>query len=104
VTSSSARGDLKLSTRVIRGRVVTLAAGTKLRTRPSGNAFAPTRRRIAERDGWTCALCRESIDPRLRKPHPRALAIHHVDGVANGGTDADENLRATHARCNEREG
>lgn len=95
---------MRLTTRVVRGRVVTLAAGAKLRKRPSGNAFAPTRQRIAERDRWTCALCGERIDPRLRKPHPRALAIHHVDGVANGGSDVDENLRATHARCNEREG
>ena len=68
--------------------------------RPRGNAFEATRQRIASRDGWTCQICGEPIDPGLRKPHPRALHIHHRIARVNGGSDADHNLAATHADCN----
>jgi 5-methylcytosine-specific restriction endonuclease McrA len=76
----------------------------QLAPRPRGNANEPTRIRIAERDRWTCGICNEPIDPRLRKPHPRALAIAHRTARANGGSDADENLVAAHADCNLRQG
>lgn len=72
----------------------------QLPPRPRGNAFEPTRQRVAERDGWTCALCGEAIDPALRKPHPDALHIDHLEQRAAGGSDDPSNLRATHARCN----
>lgn len=91
---------MKLSTRIVRGRVVTLPAGELLRKRPRGNAFEPTRMRIAERDRWRCKLCGSPIDPMLRKPHPRALAIHHEEAFARGGGDEDRNLHAAHADCN----
>jgi 5-methylcytosine-specific restriction endonuclease McrA len=91
---------VKLSTRTVRGKVVTLPAGAQLRKRRRGNAFEPTRMRIAERDGWRCGLCGERIDPTLRKPHPRALAIHHEEAFARGGSDEDRNLHAAHAECN----
>lgn len=75
-----------------------------LRPRARGNAFEPTRQRVAARDRWTCVLCGEPIDPALRKPHPRALSIHHGNRRADGGDDRDSNLHATHAICNQRAG
>lgn len=72
--------------------------------RARGNKFEPTRQRVAERDRWTCSLCGQPIDRTLRRPHPRALAIHHGERRANGGGDHDANLSATHAECNLRAG
>lgn len=72
--------------------------------RPRGNAYEPTRQRIAARDAWTCAICGQPIDPKLRRPHPRALHVHHATPRSLGGSDADQNLRATHAECNLRKG
>jgi 5-methylcytosine-specific restriction endonuclease McrA len=76
----------------------------QLRRRARGNAFKPTRERIAARDGWVCQLCGDPINPVLRRPHPQALHVDHVTPHADGGTDADANLRATHALCNLRRG
>ncbi len=76
----------------------------KLTGRPRGNAFEPTRMAVAARDGWTCALCGERIDPTLRRPHPRALHVDHETPRAHGGPDTPSNYRATHARCNLRKG
>jgi 5-methylcytosine-specific restriction endonuclease McrA len=72
----------------------------QLPPRARGNGFEPTRQRIAERDQWICQLCGQPINPLLRRPHPMALHIDHVRRRADGGTEADENLRSTHARCN----
>jgi 5-methylcytosine-specific restriction endonuclease McrA len=71
-----------------------------LARRARGNAFEPTRLRIAVRDRWTCQLCGGAIDPALRRPHPQSLHIHHKVPRASGGSDADYNLQATHALCN----
>jgi hypothetical protein len=75
-----------------------------LRRRARGNAFEPTRQRIARRDRWTCTFCGEAIDPSLRKPDPYALAIHHDTRRADGGDERDSNLHAAHAICNMRAG
>ena len=93
---------MKLKTCVICGQP---AAGVRcarhaLAPRARGNAFQPTRMRVAARDRWTCAVCGERIDPALRRPHPDALHVDHVVRRADGGSDHVDNLRATHARCN----
>jgi hypothetical protein len=76
----------------------------RLPPRPRGNAFEPTRQRIAERDGWRCAICHEPIDPSLKRPHPMALHVGHVTARVEGGADRDANYAATHADCNLRLG
>ncbi|MDP2712296.1 MAG: HNH endonuclease [Solirubrobacteraceae bacterium] len=72
----------------------------ELGERPRGRSFDRLRLRIAERDHWTCYLCREHIDRRLRHPHPRALHIGHVVSRTAGGSDDESNLAASHAECN----
>jgi hypothetical protein len=89
---------VKLRTAVVRGKVVVVAPGP-LRDHPRGNTFEPTRKRVAARHRWRCWHCRKPIDPALKRPHPRALAVHHVDELANGGSDADANLAPMHAEC-----
>jgi 5-methylcytosine-specific restriction endonuclease McrA len=72
----------------------------QLAPRARGRAFDQTRAAVAARDHWTCGICGGPIDPALRRPHPDALHIDHVEPRAGGGSDAPSNLRATHARCN----
>lgn len=61
-------------------------------------------RRICERDGYVCWICRELIDPTLKQPHPGAPTCDHVIPVSQGGPDEDSNLKAAHYRCNNRRG
>lgn len=89
---------MKLRTHVRRGRVVIVSPGPA-RDHPRGNVFEPTRQRVAGRDRWTCRRCGKPIDPRLKRPHDMALVVHHVDELADGGSDADRNLSAMHALC-----
>lgn len=56
---------------------------------------------IFERDGWTCQLCGDQIDPAIDSPyHPERRSIDHVLPIAKGGADTPENVQATHLGCN----
>jgi 5-methylcytosine-specific restriction endonuclease McrA len=62
----------------------------------------PTERReIYERDGWTCQVCLEPVDPRLirSRSHWRP-SLDHIIPKSLGGPDASENLRLAHWWCN----
>lgn len=59
------------------------------------------RRRILERDGWTCQLCHAPIDPKLTFPHPGSASIDHRDP---DGEHVDANLQAAHLGCNVEKG
>lgn len=57
---------------------------------------------IYERDGWTCQLCREAVDPDLPPSHVWAATLDHV--VPQSWTlipdHRPENLRLAHRWCN----
>ena len=55
---------------------------------------------IFERDGWTCQLCGQKINKRLKWPHPRSKSIDHIIPLSKGGDDYPTNVQATHLRCN----
>lgn len=59
---------------------------------------------LGERDHWRCHLCRRRVHPALRSPHPRSATFDHLIPVSAGGTDAPENLRLAHRRCNSSRG
>lgn len=59
-----------------------------------------TRRRILNRDGWTCQICQQPIDPTLRHPHRDAGCLDHRIPYSRGGPDTDDNLQAAHWICN----
>lgn len=66
----------------------------QLRSRPRGNAFEPTRQRILERDAWRCQVQLPGVCLGT------ATVVDHVVRLADGGSDADSNLRAACAPCN----
>lgn len=50
--------------------------------------------KIAERDNWTCHICKEGYRPSLR------WVIDHDVALAKGGTNHVPNLRLAHDKCN----
>jgi hypothetical protein len=50
---------------------------------------------IWERDGRRCGICGEPVPLEL-------LEVDHILGTARGGSSDQENLRASHRRCNRR--
>ena len=59
---------------------------------------------IFVRDGWTCGVCNNAINPDLQWPDPMAASLDHVIALANGGQHCAENLQAAHLVCNLRKG
>lgn len=59
---------------------------------------------IAERDHFTCHLCRKPIDMTLSGRHPQGPTIDHLLPVSCGGGDEAHNVALAHSRCNIKRG
>jgi 5-methylcytosine-specific restriction endonuclease McrA len=57
-------------------------------------------RAVVDRDGARCGRCQEAIDLSLSGLHPDGLTLGHIIAAARGGSDAFDNLRPEHRRCN----
>lgn len=57
-------------------------------------------RRIYERDGWRCQLCRKPVRRDHVVPAPLAPVIDHVMPLARGGTHEPANVQCAHYICN----
>jgi 5-methylcytosine-specific restriction endonuclease McrA len=55
------------------------------------------RRRVFERDGGRCHLCRKKVDPR-------AWHLDHIVPLALGGSHTYENVAVSHPECNRAKG
>lgn len=63
--------------------------------------ISPTGRlAIYERDGWTCQLCLEPVDPLAPTNTRWDATLDHIVPSSRGGDDSTENLRLAHRRCN----
>lgn len=59
---------------------------------------------LAERDGPSCWLCGNDVDPRAPRGSAHAGSVDHVVPRAKGGRDDGGNLRLAHRQCNSRRG
>lgn len=57
-------------------------------------------RRVFERDGYRCHLCRKKVRTDVVVPHPRAATVDHVIPLASGGTHEMANCRTACFLCN----
>lgn len=55
---------------------------------------------VWDRDGGTCQLCHEPVDPDLPWPHPMRATLDHVIPLARGGMHERANVQLAHMRCN----
>lgn len=55
---------------------------------------------LFELHGWTCYVCKNRIDRRLRFPHFMAATVEHIIPLSRGGTHTWDNVAPAHARCN----
>jgi 5-methylcytosine-specific restriction endonuclease McrA len=74
----------------------------RLRTNTQGKRYRFDE--IAERDRYTCHLCRKSIDMTLSGRHPQGPTIDHLLPVSCGGGDEAHNVALAHSRCNVKRG
>lgn len=58
------------------------------------------RRKVFERDGWRCQLCRKPVARTKAAPHPRAPVLDHIVPLAAGGTHEPANVQCAHFLCN----
>jgi hypothetical protein len=61
---------------------------------------ASVRRRVFERNRWTCKLCGRRVAWSKSWPHPRSPVVDHVVPLANGGADEEWNMQCAHHECN----
>jgi 5-methylcytosine-specific restriction endonuclease McrA len=55
---------------------------------------------LFELHAWTCFLCREPINRRLRSPNFKAATVEHLIPLSLGGTHTWDNVVPAHAFCN----
>ena len=79
-----------------------LGSGThRSRARFYGVEYEPVNRLVVfKRDNWTCGICRERIDPKLKYPHLKSASLDHIIPMANGGGHTYQNTQASHLVCN----
>jgi 5-methylcytosine-specific restriction endonuclease McrA len=59
---------------------------------------------VYDRDGWTCGICHEPVEPALKYPAPLSVSLDHIVPVSLGGEHSRANTRCAHLVCNMRRG
>lgn len=59
-----------------------------------------SRRKVFERDQWTCRLCNTRLIRTVQVPHPKAATIDHIVPLSKGGKHSYKNVQAAHFECN----
>ena len=71
------------------------------RARKSGVSVTATDLQyVRTRDGGSCWICGEPIDPALSNPDPRSESFDHVIPLCRGGEHSPHNLALAHLGCN----
>lgn len=71
----------------------------RARKRSNGPSERYTLAQVLDRDGWTCQLCLEPIDPQPADLRSKG-SVDHIVPLALGGHDVLSNIRAAHVGCN----
>jgi 5-methylcytosine-specific restriction endonuclease McrA len=59
---------------------------------------------IAERDGYVCGICQESVDMTLLWPDPMSPSQDHIIPLFMGGEHIRSNVQLAHLVCNFKKG
>lgn len=59
---------------------------------------------VYKRDGWTCGLCGDPIDPSARWPDQWCASLDHIVPLSKGGGHLYSNVQAAHWWCNTMKG
>lgn len=71
------------------------------RARMQGAMVEPvSRRRVFERDGWRCQLCRRLVRRDVSMGHLLEPTIDHIVPLSRGGTHEYRNVQTAHRKCN----
>lgn len=76
----------------------------KTQTKGEKTGFGRKLRKIIDRDGARCWLCGNPIDISFGPHHAMAPSRDHVVPISRGGSNAPENIRLAHRRCNNARG
>lgn len=80
--------------------------GTEYRAKFANHRATPVSRKVRlsvyERDGWTCQLCGDPVDPNLHPNHRFGATLDHIvcQSWTNTPDHSPENLRLSHRSCN----
>ncbi|MBM9506717.1 HNH endonuclease [Actinacidiphila acididurans] len=55
---------------------------------------------IFERDGWTCQICRDPVEPAAQWPNPWSASLDHIVPLSKHGHHTRANVQLTHLLCN----
>lgn len=55
---------------------------------------------LFELHGWTCWICKGTINRYLRFPNFMAATVEHIIPISKGGTHTWDNVAPAHAKCN----
>lgn len=55
---------------------------------------------IHERDDWTCGICGDPIDQKLRWPNRWCATVDHIIPISRGGRHERANVQSAHLTCN----
>jgi hypothetical protein len=56
--------------------------------------------KVYARDNWTCHICGEKVDRKLKHPDPLSASLDHVRPLSKGGLHSYANCAASHLQCN----
>lgn len=72
----------------------------RARSKPGSKYRARLRRRVFERDDWTCWICGGKVDPSVSPKAKTFPTLDHVLPWSEGGKWTMANLRTAHRGCN----
>lgn len=55
---------------------------------------------IADRDKWSCRLCGEKVDRKIKYPNKLSPSLDHIVPISKGGGHTKENVQLAHLHCN----